>query len=566
MAIATITPQNTFQSSSFSQSLSGAGASLQSALNMAIQRGSQSAQIQLQQENNILNAQNQSIAREVAQVDKRNADMKFLLSFNETEKANTLRNANMELNNRIGEFGFEQTQEDRYKAEDLNVTAPQLASNEEKRREERQKSDLESADLNRESTELNIENNEFRLDTLKEEQERKKATESYTEDSVKRIVEGVDDDPLSIVKDVITRGGKPSQEQLDKVRGDIYILNDAIANNRIEDRSKAYSKLAELEKIAGDDATRNKETKEGRFAADEYTLTLSEIESSESLLNDSSISDSQRKAIEKNIITANQKLDIYRGRAMRGGVNVDKTVEEGDVGNSTVDKTVKGGDVGNSTVDPSVPAGVQQATPPPVKAGERKPIIESIEEANSKSPEAIDAQVAEIKTLREKSEIDFDDLSIPTSEVVKDSFGGKAGYQEALTANEAIKRYVDPKSSDNDGWLGMGKTTEVDRVAEINKAAVEIYNLQSPGAIKKEPDIRRGSAIGTRWDSPNDEKKFHASAKDINSYYGSKEDKASLKKLRDRLLRFAKREMKRKNTASNQERQNKDKLKNALLE
>ena len=64
MPIATITPTNNSQSASLAQSLSGTGSSLLSALNSAIQKSRDDAQIQYRQQQDFLNEQQKNIAND----------------------------------------------------------------------------------------------------------------------------------------------------------------------------------------------------------------------------------------------------------------------------------------------------------------------------------------------------------------------------------------------------------------------------------------------------------------------------------------------------------------------
>ena len=90
MAISTISPQNTTQQSTLMQSLSGTGANLMSALNSAIQKSRDDAQVRLKQEQNFLTEQQRNIEND--RIERFNVQdrTEFALNFDQQQQNNAL--------------------------------------------------------------------------------------------------------------------------------------------------------------------------------------------------------------------------------------------------------------------------------------------------------------------------------------------------------------------------------------------------------------------------------------------------------------------------------------------
>lgn len=171
MAIATITPLNQTQTSLLTQALDGSTGVLAQALNSAIQAGMQQANIQLQQENQLITEQQRNIANERAE--RRAAESRAFRLMEFGRSLGQDRRAESAENRAETQFGFQQ--DDRALAAELGVTGPEVAranldiaeGNQEIRRDEaaaRTAERAENRDIRREESEIRRE----RLDVERE--------------------------------------------------------------------------------------------------------------------------------------------------------------------------------------------------------------------------------------------------------------------------------------------------------------------------------------------------------------------------------------------------------------
>lgn len=175
MAIATITPMDNTQQTLLAQALNGATGTLAQAINSAIQRGMQDANMQLTQENAFLSEQQRNIANERAErFDQRNR-AQWLMDFARRERQDQLGNQinAQDADMRQEKFGFER--EDREVAKDLNVTDPQIAAAKLAMAEEDQEIRRDEATGRMEIAEEGLENRRLEAQAKSEEREKEKA-------------------------------------------------------------------------------------------------------------------------------------------------------------------------------------------------------------------------------------------------------------------------------------------------------------------------------------------------------------------------------------------------------
>ena len=128
MPIATITPLNGTQTSLLAQALNGsANGTLAQALNAAIQRGSDAAARSQRQEEVLINTQQQNISNDLQKDRDKQTRVMELMKYSSNERQNKVQNdINFAENGRAQEkFGFER--QDRIMAQELGVTAPEIA-------------------------------------------------------------------------------------------------------------------------------------------------------------------------------------------------------------------------------------------------------------------------------------------------------------------------------------------------------------------------------------------------------------------------------------------------------
>lgn len=112
MPISTISPQNNTQQSLLTQSLSATGANLMSALNSAIQKSRDDADIRFGQEQNLINEQQRNIENDRIERFNTQDRSEFLMKFGQDQERESLNNASkaLELGAREDALGFEQTE------------------------------------------------------------------------------------------------------------------------------------------------------------------------------------------------------------------------------------------------------------------------------------------------------------------------------------------------------------------------------------------------------------------------------------------------------------------------
>ena len=173
MPVATITPLNSTQTNLLANALNGSTGTLAQALNAAIQRSQQDVQVQAQQEDALLTERQRRLANDRAErFDLRNrfeTDRAFRASEDGRRFIEGLKNKAEERT----AIRFEDERIDRVRAEELDVTAPELAAAQNERAAAASQSNLDTARVNRGATKERVGIAKSQEERLSEEADRR---------------------------------------------------------------------------------------------------------------------------------------------------------------------------------------------------------------------------------------------------------------------------------------------------------------------------------------------------------------------------------------------------------